>query len=345
MGCNNASMSDNSSLRDSKWARRTVSVGGVIFAGLVLAPLTLLALPIFALVDLVSGRPRLPTPRVALFGLWYLAWEWVAVVSASSLWLVSGFGLLLQRPSFQEAHRNLQVIWAHSLWRAMDKLLGLRLHVVGGEHLGPGPVVCLARHASLVDTLIPIQIFTEHEIGCRYVLKSELLWDPAIDLIGSRFANYFVDRSGKNTPAELERISDLAAGMSDTEVFVIFPEGSRFTAEKRTRAVEKLRDSDPELGALADKLTQTMPPRSGGTLAGISGAPPQADIVVMAHTGLEGLASLKSLIRGAPFRRPVEVECWRIPRADIPADEDERRAWLFRTWGDVDAWVSEHRRD
>jgi 1-acyl-sn-glycerol-3-phosphate acyltransferase len=208
----------------------------------------------------------------------------------------------------------------------------------------PGPMVCFARHASLVDTLIPIQVFSAHDITCRYVLKSELLWDPALDIIGQRFPNYFVDRSGRNTAAELANLSELAAGMSDDEAFVIFPEGSRFTPEKRARAVEKLRDSDPELGALADKLTQTMPPRAGGPMAGVDGCP-RADIVVMAHTGLEGLASLKSLIRSAPFRRPVEVECWRIPRSEVPEGVEERREWLFRTWGRVDDWVAEHRRD
>jgi 1-acyl-sn-glycerol-3-phosphate acyltransferase len=337
-------MTDSSSLRDSTWARRTITVGGVLFGGFVVAPLTLLALPLMALVDLVSGRPRLPTPRVALFGLWYLMWEWVAVFSSAALWIASGFGLLLRTRFFEDRHRQLQVVWAHSLWRAMDRLLGLRLHIVGEEHMTPGPMVCFARHASLVDTLIPIQVFSAHDIGCRYVLKSELLWDPALDIIGQRFPNYFVDRSGRNTAAELANISALAAGMSDDEAFVIFPEGSRFTPEKRARAVEKLRDSDPELGALADKLTQTMPPRAGGPMAGVDGCP-EADIVVMAHTGLEGLASLKSLIRSAPFRRPVEVECWRIPRSEVPEGVEERREWLFRTWGLVDDWVAEHRRD
>ncbi|HKY13391.1 MAG TPA: 1-acyl-sn-glycerol-3-phosphate acyltransferase, partial [Microthrixaceae bacterium] len=207
----------------------------------------------------------------------------------------------------------------------------------------PGPVVCLERHASIVDTLIPIKVFAEHDMSCRYVMKDELLWDPAIDLIGGRLPNYFVDRSGRNTPAEVERIRSLAAGTRPDQAFVIFPEGSRFTPEKRARAVEKLRESNPELGALADKLTQTMPPRAGGSLASLGGAP-EADVVILAHTGLEGLAGLKDLIRSVPFRRPVEVECWRIPRAEIPTGDPEMLEWLFETWAEVDAWVDEHRR-
>jgi 1-acyl-sn-glycerol-3-phosphate acyltransferase len=337
-------MSDNS-LRDSTIGRRVVTIGAVLAGSFLVVPLALMAIPFAAVVDLVSGRPRLPTPRVLLFGLWYLAWEWVAVFFALTMWVGSGFGLLLHQPFFENRHRHLQVVWAHSLWRAMDRILGLRLHVVGGDQIADGPIICFSRHASMVDTLVPIRLFADVGMGVRYVLKSELLWDPALDIIGHRFPNYFVDRSGRNTDAELESIRDLAAGTGPDEAFIIFPEGSRFTPEKRSRAVEKLRASDPELGALADKLTQTMPPRAGGSLASIEGAPPDADVVVIAHTGLEGLASLKDLIRSVPFRRPVEIECWRIPGSEIPDGESARLEWLFKQWGIVDEWVVAHRRD
>ena len=337
-------MSDNS-LRDSTTGRRVVTVGSVLLGSVVVVPLALMAIPFAALLDLVSGRPRLPTPRVLLFGLWYLGWEWVAVGSAAVLWVASGFGLLLRQPFFERRHRRLQAVWAHSLWDAMDKVLGLRLHVVGGDLIEDGTIICFSRHASMVDTLVPIRLFADVGMGVRYVLKSELLWDPALDIIGHRFPNYFVDRSGRNTDAELASIRELAAGTAADEAFIIFPEGSRFTPEKRTRAVEKLRDSDPELGALADKLTQTMPPRAGGSLASLAGAPTGADVVVIAHTGLEGLASLKDLIRSVPFRRPVEVECWRIPGSEIPETDPERLEWLFKQWGILDEWVVAHRRD
>ena len=93
--------------------------------------------------------------------------------------------------------------------------------------LEPGPVVLLSRHASMIDTLIPIFIADENHLGCRYVLKNELLWDPALDIIGHRFPNYFVDRSGGNSGSAIDEVGALAAGTRDSEVFVIFPEGSR----------------------------------------------------------------------------------------------------------------------
>jgi 1-acyl-sn-glycerol-3-phosphate acyltransferase len=335
-------MSDDS-IRDSTLLRRTVSIGGVVVGGIVVAPIALVALPFAALVDLVSGRPRLPTPRVLLFGLWYLAWEWIAIIVGVGIWVASGFGLLMRTPTFVRLNRGVQTSWANSLWAAMGRILGLRLDVTGAEQLDGGPIICFTRHASMVDTLIPLHLLDPLNMGCRYVLKSELLWDPALDVFGHRIPNYFVDRSGRNTAAELTAIEELAAGTSSEEAFIIFPEGSRFTTEKRARAVEKLRESDPELGALADKLTQTMPPRAGGSLASLKGAPPEADVAVIAHTGLEGLASLKDLIRSVPFRRPVAVEIWRIPRAEVPTGDEERLEWLFREWGKVDEWVVEHR--
>lgn len=334
-------MSGNA-LRDSRLGRRLVTVPSVLIAALILFPASIVLLPAAIVFDLVRARPKLPTFRLAAFGFTYLGWEVIAVTISFALWIVSGFGLLLRSRGFQEAHRKVQVSWARSNLGNLDRFLGMRLDIEGGACLGPGPVIVLSRHASMVDTLIPIRLADDVGLGCRYVLKDELLWDPALDLMGHRFPNYFVDRSGGNSADAIRAVGDLAAATRDSEAYIIFPEGSRFTEAKRDRAIERLSASNPQAAELAKRLTATMPPRTGGPIEALLRRPAHADVVIVAHTGLEGLAGPKDLWRIAPFRKPVRMGLWRIPTAEIPDDRDKLIAWLYDRWAEVDTWVREH---
>jgi hypothetical protein len=77
----------------------------------------------------------------------------------------------------------------------------------------------------------------------------------------------------------------------------------------------------------------------GGTLALLEAC--GADVVVMAHRGLDGFARIADIWRGAMVRRHVEVEFWRIARADIPEGRAERAEWLFEFWSRIDHWLAE----
>ena len=76
------------------------------------------------------------------------------------------------------------------------------LPTAAGE-IPPAPILVVSRHASLIDTLLPGRYVTQpFGIRLRYVLKSELLVDPALDIAGNRLPNVFVDRGG-DTDREL----------------------------------------------------------------------------------------------------------------------------------------------
>jgi len=328
------------SLRETPLGRRLITVPAIL-ATAVVAVFAVLPLLLVAVVfDLLRGKPRMPTPRVILFGVVYLGWEVFGVTSGAVLWVLSGFGTQLHRSLFVRIHRWLQVSWANSLLGALKTFMGLRLQVEGTECIAPGPVIVFSRHASMVDTILPAHLLTAFgHLDLRYVLKHELLWDPAIDIIANRIPNHFVDRSGRDTATELREIGDLAAGMGPDESFTIFPEGSRFTPAKREKAIARLEESDPETARRAKALTHTMPPRSGGVLTVLSAAP-EADVLIVAHTGLEGLAGPKDMWKAAPFRKPVQVQLWRVPRSEIPTDDAGRMDWIFGEWAKVDAWVT-----
>ena len=85
-----------------------------------------------------------------------------------------------------------------------------------------------------------------------------------------------------------------------------------------------------------------LPPRRGGVLALLDAAP-EADVVLLAHTGLEEAARLGDLWRGSLVGGTIDVEMWRIRRARIPADAAGREAWLRDCWRRVDHWVESRR--
>ena len=92
----------------------------------------------------------------------------------------------------------------------------------------------------------------------------------------------------------------------------------------------------------ARSLQFVLPPRPGGTL-GLLEAAPEADVVVCAHAGFEGAASLAQIWQGALVGQTIRVQFRRIPRDAIPIGPEGQLDWLLEEWRRVDAWVASHR--
>lgn len=67
-------------------------------------------------------------------------------------------------------------------------------------------------------------------------------------------------------------------------------------------------------------------------------AAPDADVLVVAHRGLEGLANATDLLNGSVVGAQIEVRIWRVSADEIPRGEARRR-WLFDWWKRVDDFV------
>jgi 1-acyl-sn-glycerol-3-phosphate acyltransferase len=199
----------------------------------------------------------------------------------------------------------------------------------------------MMRHASLADTLLPtVLVLRRHKIRLRYVLKRELLWDPALDVAGNVLPNYFVDRGSTDAAAEVDRVRSLGVGLGERDGVLIYPEGTRFTEEKRERIIEILRHRFPHLVARAEALRGVLAPRQAGVLALLEAG---TDVVVCAHVGLDGLSHVKRVWRGGLVGVIVKVAFWRIVASEIPAGDEARIDWLFAQWRLVDDWVCNHR--
>lgn len=301
---------------------------------------TLLApvlLPLALVVDLITARFRLPLVRMALFAYCYLWLTIVGVLWLAWLWLRTA-GLRLRSAASLERHRVVQTWWVSKLMGAADTLLALRIDIEGREALDDGRAIVLCRHTSFLDAIATfVVVGLRAKKKARYVLKSDLLWEPALGIAGQRLPNHFVRRSS-STESELVALGRLGADLDHDEVVVIFPEGTFPAPHRRVKALARLEDR-PELLARGEALQTLLPPRTGGTLRLLDSAS-DADVVLMGHVGFEQFSSVGRVLRSVPFRHPVRVRLWRCRRSEIPIDRSDRQRWLFGKWNEIDRWVT-----
>ena len=321
------------------WRRRARTVPTMLAVTALLVPLAPVWLPLAVVVDLLRGRWRLPLLRVLLFGLQYAVNDTVEILLAPVLWMWAGFGRTLGSERSVRRHQVLQEWSIAVLGRRARRLLGLRVELddVSWRALGPAPVIVLCRHVNVVDASLPSLLYGRIGIATRGVIMAEMLADPGFDLIYSRAGSVFIPRAdGANALALVE---EMARHAERPDAVVIFPEGRLFNPEARDRAVERIAAADTERAERVRPLRHVLPPRPGGVLALLAGLPDR-DVVVIAHTGLEPYPTFRSLARAVPLTTPVQVEAWRVPRADIPDDVAAQTEWLDAQWARVDAAVA-----
>ena len=270
--------------------------------------------------------------RLLMFFWVYLATELVGLVAAAGIYLITP-GNIERR---EDLFFRLECWWGSSLFGWICRFLSLSTSIEGEDQILPGPVLVFIRHASIIDTAVPVALISKPTgLRLRYVFKRELLVDPCIDVAGHASPNYFIDRGG-SAHEELAGIRQLAEDLGDQGV-LLYPEGTRFTERKKRIAIKRLAKTHPELVPLAESFRHCLPPKAGGALSLLDAAP-HADVLIVAHRGLEGLAEVGDLLSGAVVGKDVEIRIWRINAADIPHGEARRR-WLFDWWKRVDDFV------
>ena len=92
----------------------------------------------------------------------------------------------------------------------------------------------------------------------------------------------------------------------------------------------------------AEEMVHVLAPRPGGLLAALDAAP-DADVVLVAHTGLDHLVTVSDLWRELPMDKQITMRWWQVSRAEIPEDRDERIEWLYGWWEQIDEWIEANR--
>jgi 1-acyl-sn-glycerol-3-phosphate acyltransferase len=327
--------------RLQRWKRRLLTVPAVLIAALVVWGLSPLLLVLALVADLAEGFRRRRWLRVLGFVMVYLFVEILAIFTAVALWVITCFGLMMHHDWAQRIHRFIQVLWARSMLLFVTVFMSTRVRTEGNELVLPGPVIGMARHVSMGDAVVPVTVLGwDNKLALRYVLKNDLVWVPTLDIYGHRLPNYFVDRNPANRDTELGPIRRLAEGIDEGSAGGIFPEGTFRTPTRFERAIARIERSDPERALRVGRLRHLLPPRYGGTLAMLAGAP-EADAVIIGHVGFEKFHTFKEMLAHLPFDHDVEVKVWRVPRRDIPTDEDAQVVWLDDQWLVMDDWIDD----
>jgi 1-acyl-sn-glycerol-3-phosphate acyltransferase len=220
------------------------------------------------------------------------------------------------------------------------------LKVIDPPALPAGPLIVCGRHGGIGGAFLLAHILLAgYGRLPRAVLKQTLSWDPLIDSLLSGIPHAFINPRPGDGGATSARIGALAEGMGAGDVLLIFPEGGNFSPRRRLLAIRRLRRRGlTAAAARAERLRNVMPPHPDGVLAAIDAAP-EADVVFVAHTGLEHLQSATDLWRALPLRLPVVFTWWTVPAAQIPREADAQIGWLEDHWSRIDSWVADQPAD
>jgi Acyltransferase len=200
----------------------------------------------------------------------------------------------------------------------------------------------LSRHAGPGDSLLLVRyLLTVCERRPRIVMTAALQLDPAVDVVANRVPNVFVRRRRTGNGQFVEQIERLARGLGGDDALVIFPEGANWTPGRWQRRVRRMEQAGhADLAARARSMPHLLPPRAGGALSAIA-ACPGADVIFVAHAGMDRLVSVGDVWRSLPLEQVVRARWWRVPAEDVPRQEDHESQvrWLYEWWQRIETWI------
>ena len=333
---------------------------------LVLAPLTaviavavVVLFPLLAVVTLaVSGLHRARPGRRRELRLLYFALIWLvadtsAVFMCLALWVASGFGGRLRTAPFQSRHYAVMAWFLNLIYNAGTSTFGVQVEVdepplTADEEAArlARPVIVLSRHAGPGDSFLLVHhLLAVYGRRPRIVLKATLQLDPGIDVVLNRLPTVFISGRHRGEHMYTEQINRLASGLDQHGALVIFPEGGNWTPGRWQRAIQRLEQiGRRDLAARARQMPNVLPPRGGGALTAIA-ACPEADVIFVAHAGLDLLVSVADVWRSLPMDAMIRAKWWRVPADQVPrdADQDAQLRWLYDWWELIDSWITDNR--
>jgi 1-acyl-sn-glycerol-3-phosphate acyltransferase len=310
-------------------------------------------LPVLVLIaTLVSFRlpGRWRGLRILTLAVVWVTVEWLGVLIAFLLWMASGFGWRLRSPRFRQLHYRLLRLGLAIIVGTATRVMRLRLEneasswspLDDGVPGSTNAMVVLSRHAGPGDSVLLVHTLmdADHLREPRIVLKADLQADPLVDVFLNRLPTRFISPNPAPTEHPEAAIADLATDMGTEDALLIFPEGGNFTVRRRTRAIASLRRKRMHREAeRAEQMQNLLPPRPGGVRAALAAAP-HADVVFVAHTGLDHLITIRDVWRELPQDKVLRLRWTFVPADEVPRAEQEQLDWLYRWWEDMDAWIA-----
>ncbi|HEX4087393.1 MAG TPA: 1-acyl-sn-glycerol-3-phosphate acyltransferase [Trebonia sp.] len=331
----------------------------VIAAGLVvLTPAVAVLSVTFNLIRRLTGRGhRSRLLRVVFLALTWSLGETAALTALLGLWVASGFGGRLDAEPYRTRHYAVMEWFLDLIYQEARRACGLNVEVSAPPDAtlaADRPLIVLSRHAGPGDSLLLVhRLLTVCERRPRVVMKATLQLDPSIDVVANRVPNAFLRRrspapdgsagvGGRPQADQIRQIRRLAAGLTGRDALLLFPEGGNWTPQRWRRGIDRLRRrGHRELAERAAAMPNLLAPRTGGAFAAI-GACPTADVIFVAHTGLDRLVSVRDVWHSLLDDLTVQARWWRVAAEDVPrtADHAAQEAWLYDWWERLDAWIT-----
>jgi len=330
---------------------------------LVLAPLAIVVaiavavlFPLLAVLTWIVGLLRRPGTgrnrplRLLFFALVWLFADTSALFMCLGLWIASGFGGRLRT---ETRHYAIMRWFLDLVYGAATRAFGLRVEIDEPELTEAEqaarlarPVIVLSRHAGPGDSFLLVHhLLSVYGRRPRVVMKASLQLDPGVDVVANRLPNVFIQHARTGERLFVDQIERLARGLDAAGALVIFPEGGNWTPNRWERGILRLEQlGRRDLAARAREMPNLLAPRSGGAFTAID-ACPAADVIFVAHAGLDRLVSVGDVWRNLPVNRTIRAKWWRVPADQVPrdADHDAQLLWLYDWWKRIDAWISANR--
>jgi 1-acyl-sn-glycerol-3-phosphate acyltransferase len=280
--------------------------------------------------------------RAFIFITIFLGCE-IYAIFASFVLFISKLILRWSDSKYTNYNFSLQKSWINFLFNTLKTLFKLNFKCINNDCGKEGNYLLLIRHSSIADTtLAAVYLSRPYDILLRYVIKKELLFDPAIDIVGNRLNNVFIDRKDKDFINSEKKLITLMSNLNNKEGVLIYPEGTRFTPKKRDILLEKFKyRNDSENYNRTLNLKNLLPPRDKGILTLLNNNNTKADLIFCFHHGLDQIVSLKDLISGKILHSKIYVKFWRIKYEDIPKDSIEISNLIYSEWKKMDNLIEE----
>lgn len=328
------------------WARRIVQV---LWLPLV-ALLSALFVPLFLVAVLIWPIDRrLRLARVLALLLVFLWLDAGLVTGCFWIWLRH-----LRQGDYDQRGESWRLEHEKLLLDALDGAMEhaqkwVALHVELEEPVDFGsersPLLVLARHAGPGDSVVLAWLIAAYAGRLpRIVLKDFLRWDPGIGAVLYRVRSYFVpSRSGAGDD-RARPVRELSATLERMDALLLFPEGRNWTPSRWASTIAGLRESgQEERAARAESWPNVLPPKSRGVVTAMA-TRPDADVMIVAHTGLEWLVTPWQIFKAIPLHdHPFLIRAWTFGPDERPSDPEGIAEWLDAQWDVVDEWVGAHR--
>jgi 1-acyl-sn-glycerol-3-phosphate acyltransferase len=305
---------------------------------------------------LARSRPHRNRPlRLLFFALVWLFADTSAVFVCLALWIASGFGGRLRTEPYQIRHYAIMRRFLDLIYHGAERAFGLRVEIEEPELTAEEvsarltrPVIVLSRHAGPGDSILLVrQLLSAYGRRPRVVLKASLQLDPGVDVVSNRLPNVFISHAKTGERVFVEQIERLARGLDNAGALVIFPEGGNWTPSRWDRGIQRLeRLGRRDLAARAREMPNLLAPHSGGAFTAIE-ACPAADVIFVAHAGLDRLVTVADVWRNLQVNQTIRAKWWRVPVDQVPrgADHEAQLRWLYDWWQVIDEWISQNRPD